>query len=75
MAFHYSTPAIKRRKRRKEEKKKKLKMEELEKEDDLKNELALVQKQIQRAKTQSAGNTTMTELFYREAELKSRMLM
>ena len=58
-----------------DDQKKKLKMEELEKEDDLKNELALVQRQIQRAKTQSAGNNTMTELFYREAELKSRMLM
>ena len=58
-----------------DDQKKKLKMEELEKEDDIKNELALVQRQIQRAKTQSAGNTNMTELFYREAELKSRMLM
>ena len=58
-----------------DDQKKKLKMEELEKEDDIKNELALVQRQIQRAKTQSAGNTNMTELFYKEAELKSRMLM
>ena len=58
-----------------DDQKKKLKMEEIEKDDGLKNELALVQSQIQRARTQSAGNATLTELFFREAELKSRMLV
>lgn len=58
-----------------DDQKKILKMEEIEKDDGLKNELALVQSQIQRAKTQSAGNATLTELFFREAELKSRMLV
>ena len=40
----------------------------------LKNELSSVQKLIQSAKTQPPGTVNITELFYKEAELRRRMM-
>ena len=54
---------------------KKMKMEEMEKDDGLKSELAQVQTQIQKAKTQMLGKPILTELFFKEAALKSKMLL
>ena len=53
----------------------KMKMEEMEKDDGLKTELAQVQTQIQKAKTQMLGKSILTELFFKEAALKSKMLL
>ena len=50
-------------------------MEEMEKDDGLKTELAQVQTQIQKAKTQMLGKSILTELFFKEAALKSKMLL
>ena len=58
-----------------EDQMRKMKMEEMEKDDGLKTELAQVQTQIQKAKTQMLGKSILTELFFKEAALKSKMLL
>ena len=58
-----------------EDQMRKMKMEEMEKDDGLKTELAQVQTQIQKAKTQMLEKSILTELFFKEAALKSKMLL
>ena len=58
-----------------EDQMRKMKMEEMEKDDGLKTELAQIQTQIQKAKTQMLEKSILTELFFKEAALKSKMLL